>query len=161
MFFQGHRFTPEEKRRNFDYYDPLTTGDSSLSPAIQAIMAIEVGDLERGLEYALSSAAMDLDDVNHNVRDGVHVAAMAGTWMAMVHGIGGMRDRGGTISFAPRLPDAWQRLCFRLVVREHVLEVDVTPGQTAYSLLDGEELRITHRGERVTVRAGKPVIARN
>ena len=159
MFFQGHRFTPEEKRRNFDYYDPLTTGDSSLSPAIQAIMAIEVGALERGIAYALSSAAMDLDDVNRNVRDGVHVAAMAGAWMAMVHGIGGMRDRGGTISFAPQLPDAWQRLCFRLVVRQQVVEVDVTPGQTAYTLRKGDGLEIVHRGNAMKLRAGERVIA--
>ncbi|MGH9033464.1 MAG: glycosyl hydrolase family 65 protein, partial [Acidimicrobiia bacterium] len=159
MFFQGHRFTPEEKRRNFEYYDPLTTGDSSLSPAIQAIVAIEVGELERGLEYALSSAAMDLDDVNHNVRDGVHVAAMAGAWMAMVHGIGGMRDRDGVISFAPQLPEAWQRLCFRIVVRGQVLEVDVTPGQTSYTLREGDGLEVVHRGAPKKLRAGKPVVA--
>lgn len=159
MFFQGHRFTPEEKRRNFEYYDPLTTGDSSLSPAIQAIVAIEVGELERGLEYALSSAAMDLDDVNHNVRDGVHVAAMAGAWMAMVHGIGGMRDRDGVISFAPQLPEAWQRLCFRIVVRGQVLEVDVTPGQTSYTLREGDGLEVVHRGAPKKLHAGKPVVA--
>jgi alpha,alpha-trehalose phosphorylase len=158
MFFQGHRFTPEEKRRNFDYYDPLTTGDSSLSPAIQAILAIEIGEFQRGLEYALSSAAMDLDDVNTNVRDGVHVAAMAGAWLVMVHGIGGMRDRDGTISFAPQLPDAWQRLCFRLVVREQVVEVDVTPEQTSYTLRAGDGLEIEHRGKRFEVRPGAPTV---
>jgi alpha,alpha-trehalose phosphorylase len=159
MFFQGHRFTAEEKRRNFDYYDPLTTGDSSLSPAIQAIVAIEVGELERGIEYALSSAAMDIDDVNHNVRDGVHVAAMAGAWMAMVHGLGGMRDRDGVISFAPHLPHAWQRLCFRLVVGENVVEVDVTPGQTSYTLREGDGLEIVHRGDAIRLRPGEPVVA--
>ncbi|HEX6312533.1 MAG TPA: glycosyl hydrolase family 65 protein [Acidimicrobiia bacterium] len=157
MFFQGHRFTPEQKRRNFDYYDPLTTGDSSLSPSIQAIMAFEVGHLDLGLEYARLSALMDLDDVNHNVRDGVHVAAMAGAWMALVHGVGGMRERAGVVSFAPRLPAAWQRLCFRLVVRGRVLSIDVGASGTTYTLLEGDELEVEHRGERVTLRSDHPV----
>jgi alpha,alpha-trehalose phosphorylase len=155
-FFQGHRFTAEEKRRNFDFYNPLTTGDSSLSPSIQAIMAIEVGHLDVGLEYARASALMDLHDVNHNVRDGVHVAAMAGAWMAMVHGFGGLRERDGVVSFAPCLPESWQRLCFRVVVRDRLLEVDVTPDATTYRLLEGDELDLRHRGKRVKVRADKP-----
>ncbi len=161
MCFQGERFTPEEKRANFDYYDPLTTGDSSLSPSIQAIMAAEVGHLELAQKYAIKSAVMDLDDVNQNVRDGVHAAAMAGAWMAIVHGFGGLRDRDGELAFAPRLPETWPRMSFRIVVRGCRLEVAIDPEHTTYSLREGDALTITHWFAPLTLTAGTPTTVAN
>ncbi len=161
MFFQGECFTAEEKRRNFDYYDPLTTGDSSLSPSIQAIMAAEVGRMELAHRYALQSALMDLEDVNRNVRDGVHAAAMAGAWMALVHGFGGLRDRDGALTFAPRLPGAWERLSFRIVVGDGLLEVGVEREQTTYTRRDGTDLEVVHWGEPVKLTVGAPATVAN
>ena len=109
------QFTTAEKKRNFDYYDPLTTGDSSLSPCIQSVAAAELGYADAAYRYFMQTARMDLDDVNGNVAHGVHVAAMAGSWVSLVYGFAGLRDDDGSIAFAPRLPAAWNRLAFRML----------------------------------------------
>ena len=103
MFLLGNEFSPEQKKRNFDYYDPLTTGDSSLSACIQSIVAFEIGYDERALRYLNYAVLMDLADVGGNVRDGVHIASIGGTWMAIVYGLAGMRDYGGKMSFNPQI----------------------------------------------------------
>ena len=104
LFWCGDSFTAEEKVRDFDYYEPLTVRDSSLSACTQAIMAAEVGHLDLAYDYFAEAALMDLDDLEHNTRDGIHIASVAGTWIAAVAGFGGMRDHGGKLSFTPRLP---------------------------------------------------------
>ena len=100
----GQHFSMAEKKRNFDYYDPLTTGDSSLSPCIQSVAAAELGYADKAYEYFSRTARMDLDDVNGNVQDGVHTAAMAGTWISIVHGFAGMRDNDGRFPFPRGFP---------------------------------------------------------
>ena len=107
----GNLFTMADKKRNFDYYDPLTTGDSSLSPCIQSVAAAELGYTEMAWRYFSRTARMDLDDVNGNVRDGVHTAAMAGTWISIVYGFAGMRDHDGALSFNPKLPRSGSACC--------------------------------------------------
>ncbi len=109
LFLLGNEFSAERKKRNFDYYDPLTTGDSSLSACIQAIVAAEIGDSEKAMKYTRYAMLMDLADNGGNVRDGVHIAALGGTWMAMVYGFAGMRDYDGRITFAPQLPAIGQK----------------------------------------------------
>jgi alpha,alpha-trehalose phosphorylase len=146
-FLVGHAFSPDEKRRIFDYYDPLTTGDSSLSGCIQSIMATELGYDDRAYRYFADAVAMDLGDIGGNVRDGLHVSSLGGTWLALVYGFAGLRDRNGELRFRPRLPDGWSRLRFRLRLRESDLEVDVRPEETRYRLLRGKEMRIWH-GEK-------------
>ena len=106
LFACGDSFTPEEKARDFDYYEALTVRDSSLSASIQSVMAAEVGHLDLAYDYFAEAALMDLDDLEHNTRDGIHIASVAGTWIAAVAGFGGMRDHGGQLSFKPRLPGA-------------------------------------------------------
>ena len=101
MFLLGHEFSLEQKKRNFDFYDPLTTGDSSLSVSIQSIIAFEIGYVEKAREYARYAALMDLADVGGNVKHGAHIASIGGTWMAIVYGVAGMRDTNGRISFNP------------------------------------------------------------
>src|SRR6266511_5566073 len=96
-------FTAEQKARNFDYYERLTVRDSSLSACTQAVIAAEVGHLELAYDYFGEAALMDLDDLEHNTRDGVHIASLAGAWLAVVAGLGGMRDHDGKLTFAPRL----------------------------------------------------------
>ena len=157
MFMLGQEFTAEEKKRNFDYYDPLTTGDSSLAACIQSIMALEVGYKDRALKYITYAALMDLADVGANVKDGAHIASMGGTWMAMVYGGAGMRDYGGKLSFNPRLPDEFARLRFPITVQGQVLEIDVGQDSVTYLLREGEGLAITHIEEPLRLEPGKPV----
>ncbi len=153
----GSQFTTAEKKRNFDYYDPLTTGDSSLSPCIQSVAAAELGYGEAAYRYFMQTARMDLDDVNGNVAHGVHIAAMAGSWVSLVYGFAGLRDDDGRISFAPRLPEAWTRLSFRLLLGDARLGVTVTRHAVTYELLAGDRREIRHFGRPVTVSAGEPV----
>jgi alpha,alpha-trehalose phosphorylase len=158
MFLLGDEFSLEQKRRNFDYYDPLTTGDSSLSACVQAIVAAEIGYEERALEYFQYALLMDLADVSGNVVDGVHIASTGGVWMALVHGFGGLRDHGGALTFDPRLPRDWERLAFRLRVRDRWLAVEVLHGTLRLELLEGEPLEVQVQGRDLTVRVGAPVV---
>ena len=123
---RGDAFTDEEKARDFAYYEPLTVRDSSLSACTQAVIAAEVGHLDLAFDYMTEAALMDLDDLEHNARDGIHMASLAGAWIAAVAGFGGMRDHWGQLSFKPRLPDQVTRLRFRLMFRHRVIEVVVT-----------------------------------
>jgi beta-phosphoglucomutase len=152
----GSQFSMAEKKRNFDYYDPLTTGDSSLSPCIQSVAAAELGYADRAYAYFMRTARMDLDDVNGNVSHGVHAAAMAGSWVSLVYGFGGLRDDDGRISFAPRLPAAWSRLRFRLLLGDALLQVTLTGHAASYELLAGDALDIRHFGQPLRVVAGEP-----
>ena len=132
----GASFTLEEKARAFAYYEPLTVRDSSLSACTQAIVAAEVGQLDLALDYLVESALMDLDDLEHNTRDGLHIAALAGTWLALVAGFGGLRDHGGQLSFAPQLPPGWQRLAFWVRWRGARVHVDIDADGVHYEAHD-------------------------
>lgn len=155
----GDAFTPEQKRRNVDYYEPLTVRDSSLSSATQAVLAAEVGYLSLAYDYAAEALLMDLRDLHHNTAGGLHMASLAGGWTALVAGFGGMRDEAGLLSFDPCLPEGLDRLAFRIVRGEGVLLVEVLPDQVTYRLLRSEQaLRIRHRGEELEVPAGRPVV---
>ena len=151
-------FTAEQKARNFDYYEPLTVRDSSLSACTQAVMAAEVGHLDLAYDYLGEAAMMDLHDLEHNTRDGLHIASLAGSWIALVSGFGGFRQRAGTVSFAPRLPEGLTRLAFGLLIRGSRLNVEVTSTQASYLLTGGEPLRIVHHGEQLELLAGKPQV---
>ncbi len=159
LHMRGDAFTAEEKARDFAYYEPLTVRDSSLSACTQAVVAAEVGHLELAYAYLRECALMDLDDLEHNTRDGVHIASLAGSWIGAVAGLGGMRDFDGTLSFVPRLPRALTRLTFRMIFRGRRLKVDLTPAQASYSLASGRALKISHHGEPLTVRSREPAVA--
>jgi alpha,alpha-trehalose phosphorylase len=155
----GDAFTPEEKARDFDYYEALTVRDSSLSASTQAVVAAEVGHLELAYDYFGEAALMDLQDLEHNTRDGLHIASLAGAWIAAVAGFGGMRDHHGQLAFAPRLPARLERLAFRLLFRGRRLLVEATKSQATYTLLAGPTLEISHHGEKLTISIGGPVVA--
>ncbi|MCW3066645.1 MAG: glycoside hydrolase family 65 central catalytic, partial [Solirubrobacterales bacterium] len=144
---RGDAFTAEEKARDFAYYERLTVRDSSLSACTQAVVAAEVGHLELAYDYFGECSLMDLGDLEHNTRDGLHMASLAGSWVAAVAGFGGVRDHDGRLTFAPRLPPAIERLAFRLRFRGRRLQVEVVPGEARYRLLAGEPLEIHHDGE--------------
>ncbi len=154
----GDAFTDEEKLRNFDYYEPLTVRDSSLSACTQAIVAAEVGHLELAYDYYREAALMDLDDLERNTRDGVHIAALAGAWIAAVGGFGGMRHRGGALSFKPRLPQALTRMVLRVSFRERRISVEIRRERAIYTLVSGPPLEITHDDTAVTLSTGKPTV---
>jgi alpha,alpha-trehalose phosphorylase len=151
LHLRGDAFSAEQKARDFAYYERLTVRDSSLSACTQAVIAAEVGHLELAYDYLGEAALIDLDDLQHNTRDGLHIASLAGTWIAIVAGFGGMRDHDGSLSFAPRLPPALARITFRMCLAGARLLVEVEPAQATYSLLQGSSLEVTHHGSQITV----------
>ncbi len=157
MHLRGHAFTAEQKARNFAYYEALTVRDSSLSACTQSVVAAEVGHLDLAYDYVGEAALMDLDDLEHNTRDGVHIASLAGTWIAVVAGFGGMRDHDGSLSFAPRLPQVLSRMAFRLSFLGRLLRVEVKAGQATYTIVDGKALQIVHHGNSVKLTPEEPV----
>jgi alpha,alpha-trehalose phosphorylase len=158
MYLCPDDFTPAEKARNFAYYEALTVRDSSLSAGVQAVLAAEVGHAELAADYLTEAALMDLDDLESNTRDGVHIAALAGAWLALVAGFGGMRHRAGEpLRFAPTLPPGVSRLAFRLYFRRRLLNVEITGGTATYTLLAGKPMALRHYDESWTVDIDLPV----
>lgn len=147
LFLQGNHFSPEEKRADFDYYDPLTTGDSTLSAVVQSILAAEVGYQDLALSYFEQSIFVDLHDLHHNAADGVHVASAGGVWTALVCGFGGMRDYEGELSFDPRLPADWPSLSYPLQWQDSALQITVTTDELRVKVRVGEPVPFTVRGE--------------
>jgi len=160
MHWRGDAFTDEQKARNFAYYERRTVRDSSLSACTQAVIAAEVGHLELAHDYLGEAALMDLHDIHDNTREGLHIAALAGAWLALVAGFGGMRDHDGELSFAPRLPGRINRLEFSLMWHGHRLRVDVRSNEVTYSLRNGAEdarVGLRHHGEDVVVTCAEDV----
>ncbi|MBO0681705.1 MAG: glycoside hydrolase family 65 protein [Candidatus Dormibacteraeota bacterium] len=157
LHWRGDAFSAEDKARDFAYYEPITVRDSSLSACTQAVVAAEVGHLELAYDYLGEAALMDLADLEHNVRDGLHMGSLAGAWLAVVAGLGGMRDHDGELFFAPRLPQALRDLSFCVCFRGRVLRVVTDHRVTTYSLVSGEALDICHHGETLTIAPDQPV----
>ncbi len=156
MYLRGEAFTAAEKVRNFAYYEALTVRDSSLSACTQAVMAAETGHLDLAYDYLTEAALMDLDDREHNTRDGLHLASLAGTWIALVPGLAGLRERDGSVAFSPRLPTGITRLAFTVCKRNSRLNVEITPTSTMYRVLAGEPLSVLHDGQPLTVSTTSP-----
>jgi alpha,alpha-trehalose phosphorylase len=157
MYLLGNEFSAQEKRRNFDYYDPITTGDSSLSASIQSIVASEIGEQDEACEYLDLAVLMDLADVAGNASDGVHIASAAGAWMALVFGFGGVRDFDGQLTFDPRLPRRFRSLGFSLRFQDRQLRVQLSHEAEQYSLEEGEPLEIVVRRTRHRLAVDEPV----
>jgi alpha,alpha-trehalose phosphorylase len=157
MFLLGDEFSKEQKRRNFDYYDPLTTGDSSLSACVQSIIAAEIGNQRQALEYFEYALLMDLADVAGNASDGVHIASAAGVWSSLVFGFGGVRDFDGRLSFGPNLPRVWNALEFSLRFRDRQVRVQLSHDEERYLIDEGTPLTIAIRGEPHLLTPGVPV----
>jgi alpha,alpha-trehalose phosphorylase len=161
MFLLGDTFPVEAKKRNFDFYDPLTTGDSSLSSCVEAIIAAQTGDMEKAIRYGMAALLMDLADVGGNVKDGCHIASMGGTWMMLTYGFGGMRDNDGRLSFWPRrAPQENAILWFPITYRGQMLEIEIGVETVEYTLREGECLVIRHETEDVELTREHPVAVR-
>src|SRR5262245_5281890 len=161
MFLLGDMLSPEAKKRNFYFYDPLTTGDSSLSSCVEAIIAAQIGDMDKAIRYGMAALLMDLADVGGNVKDGCHIASMGGTWMTLAYGFGGLRDNDGTLSFWPRrAPEENAILRFPVTYRGQTLEVEIGPEKVEYALRAGESLVIRHETEELRLSRKNPVVVR-
>jgi alpha,alpha-trehalose phosphorylase len=157
MFLRSERFPVEQKRRNFDFYDPITTGDSSLSACVQAVVAAEVGYDELAFEYFTRALYLDLCDSHANTADGVHVANAGGVWAGIVHGFAGMVEQGDYLEFAPRLPAAWDGLSFHLERHGSKMRVDVDPGGLTFTVLNGSGVPVRHHDRVVLVVPDEPL----
>jgi alpha,alpha-trehalose phosphorylase len=160
MFLLRHEFTSEVMKRTYDFYDPLTTGDSSLSVCIQGIVAAELGYMNKARDYARHALLMDLDDVAGNVSDGCHIASMGGTWMMLAQGLVGFRDAGGEFSFRPLRPREFHDARLRLQLRGNQLEVRIEGGEASYRLVSGPGLRFRHVDEEITLTPETPEACR-
>jgi alpha,alpha-trehalose phosphorylase len=157
MHLRGDAFTLEEKARNFAYYEPLTVRDSSLSACTQAVLAAELGHLRLAQQYLSEVALTDLDDLHHNTGSGLHMANLAGVWLGLVAGFGGMRDHDGELTFAPRLPPGWKRLRFGMAWRSLHIDVDINPTEVIYTLTGEGSATIRHHGAELVLNPDSPV----
>lgn len=147
LFLLGHQFTLEQRRRDYDYYEKVTTHDSSLSACIFSIVANDIGYHGKAYEYFIKTARMDLDDYQGNTHHGVHTANMAGSWMCIVNGFAGMRAHDDELSFQPYIHPYWEEYSFKITYRGRVIKLVIKRDKTIYELVEGAELPITHRGK--------------
>ena len=140
-FFADH-FSKEELEKHFDFYEPLTVHESSLSPCVHSIQAALLGRMEQAYEFYVRTSRLDLDDYNKEVEEGCHITSMAGTWMSIVEGFGGMRVENDKLSFNPQIPDQWNAYSFKVNFRDRILKIDVSSEKTEFSLEGSESLEI-------------------
>ena len=158
MALHGDAFSAEQKRRNFAYYEALTVRDSSLAAGTQAVLAAEVGDLQLAYDYLAEAALLDHHDANHNTADGLHLAALAGGWIAVIAGLAGARQHNGRLSFTPRLPEPLRRIAFTYAFQGRRLHVEITQTSATYRLRTGAPLEIVHWGKPLTVTPETPAV---
>ena len=140
-FFEDH-FTQEELERHFDFYEPFTVHESSLSPCVHSIQAAKLNRMEQAYTFYLRTSRLDLDDYNHEVHEGLHITSMAGTWMSIVEGFGGLRVKNNQLSFTPKIPKQWESYSFKINYRNHILKVNVSQKQTTFEMQNGTEMEI-------------------
>ena len=151
LFFLGDRYDLETKKRNFDFYEPLTVHESSLSPCVYSIIAAEVGYQDKAYELYLRTARLDLDNYNNDTDDGLHITSMAGTWMSIVYGFGGLRIEEDTLSLRPYAPPEWNSFSFRLRFRQHRLEIDVKASEVSIRQQGGSTLNLLVHGQPYSI----------
>jgi maltose phosphorylase len=151
FYFFEDDFSNEDLKRHFDFYEPFTVHESSLSPCVHSVQAAKLGRMEQAYTFYLRTSRLDLDDYNHEVHEGLHITSMAGTWMSIVEGFGGMRVKEGKLSFEPRIPKQWKAYSFKINFRNQILKINVTQNKTNFELTNGDEISILVNGEVVVV----------
>jgi maltose phosphorylase len=159
LYLFEDEYDMETIRRNFDFYEPRTVHESSLSPCVHSIMASRIGEPKKAYELYLRTSRLDLDDYNNEVSEGLHITSMGGTWMSMVYGFGGMKIREGMLSFEPRLPDNWNGLSFKILYRGRTLKVNIEKKKVTIENLEGEGVELYLVNSRTRLEAGKKVVA--
>lgn len=140
-FFEDH-FTTQELEKHFDFYEPFTVHESSLSPCVHSIQAAKLGRMEQAYTFYLRTSRLDLDDYNKEVEEGCHITSMAGTWMSIVEGFGGMRVKNNQLYFEPKIPNQWQSYSFKINFRGQILKIKITKNEVSFSLDKGNSLPI-------------------
>ena len=142
IYYFGDKFTKEQKKKNFDFYEPYTVHESSLSPSIYSIIASEIDNLEKAYELYSRTARLDLDNYNNDTEDGLHITSMSGAWLAIVQGFAGMRTYNGKLSFSPKLPKGWIGYSFNINYRENNIRISVTQDNIKIENLSGESFEV-------------------
>lgn len=151
MYYFGDKFTKDEKKRNFDFYEPYTVHESSLSPCIYSIVASEIDNLDKAYELYSRTARLDLDNYNNDTEDGLHITSMSGAWLAIVQGFAGMRTYDQSLSFEPKLPEKWDGYSFNINYRENTLKVEVTKEYVNIVNLKGKSIELSLYGEKYVI----------
>ncbi|MBU2927766.1 glycoside hydrolase family 65 protein [Winogradskyella psychrotolerans] len=151
MYFFEDQFTTEELERHFDFYEPFTVHESSLSPCVHSIQAAKLDRMDQAYTFYLRTSRLDLDDYNHEVHEGLHITSMAGTWMSIVEGFGGMRIKNDTLSFEPKIPEQWEGYSFKVNFRHQIITVSVSQNKTQFKLEGDKDLTIFVDGKEVTL----------
>ncbi len=159
-FFEDH-FTQKELENHFDFYEPFTVHESSLSPCVHSIQAAKLGRMEQAYNFYLRTSRLDLDDYNKEVEEGLHITSMAGTWMSIVEGFGGMRIQENTLSFTPQIPEQWSSYSFKLNFRNTIITVTVNTKETSFSILGNQEVNIQVNHKKVLLIPGEVVKVSN
>jgi len=157
LYFFEDKFDLATIKRNFDFYEPLTVHESSLSPCVHVILGAKIGNTEKAYEMYLRTARLDLDDYNNDTEDGLHITSMAGTWMSMVKGIGGMRVQDGVLSFAPFLPSSWKAISFKVQFRGKTVLVKVDKKATSLQNLSDKSITINLHNKNYKITAKKTI----
>lgn len=155
IYLLRENFTLEDLKNNYEYYEPITTHDSSLSPAIFSILAAELGYLDKAYKYFEYTARMDLDDLNDNTKDGIHAACMGSTWQAIVFGFGGMRTGKDSLSFSPKLPEDINYISFKIKYKGSTIKVEITKDRAIYTLLEGKAVLLSHYSQNFELQRGQ------
>ena len=142
IYYFSDKFTFDEKKRNFDFYETYTVHESSLSPSIYSIIACEIDNLDKAYELYSRTARLDLDNYNNDTEDGLHITSMSGAWLSIVQGFAGMKTNNQTLSFSPKLPDKWNSYSFNINYRENKLKVEVNKDGVNITNLEGNDIEI-------------------
>ncbi|RED46793.1 maltose phosphorylase [Winogradskyella eximia] len=151
MYFFEDKFTTKELERHFDFYEPFTVHESSLSPCVHSIQAAKLDRMDQAYTFYLRTSRLDLDDYNHEVHEGLHITSMAGTWMSIVEGFGGMRVKNDTLSFEPKIPNQWEGYSFKVNFRHQIITVSVSQNETQFILEGDKDLIIYVDGKEVSI----------
>ncbi|TWR27200.1 glycoside hydrolase family 65 protein [Mucilaginibacter achroorhodeus] len=151
LYFFEDEYDIDTIRRNYDFYEPRTVHESSLSPCVHSIIAAKLGDIERAYQFYLRTSRLDIDDYNNDTEDGCHITSMAGTWMSVVEGFGGMRVKDGMLSFDPMLPAEWKALSFKVGFRGALLNVEISKQSVVIKTDSEEAIRLKVNGSEVSV----------
>jgi maltose phosphorylase len=157
FYFFEDQFSQEELERHFDFYEPFTVHESSLSPCVHSIQAAKLGRMEQAYTFYLRTSRLDLDDYNKEVEEGLHITSMAGTWMSIVEGFGGMRVVGDTLSFEPQIPEQWDSFSFKINFRNQIITIKASAKGTSFEISGDKALDIQVQGKTVELVPGKVV----
>ena len=157
-FFEDH-FSQEQLEKHFDFYEPFTVHESSLSPCVHSIQAAKLGRMEQAYTFYLRTSRLDLDDYNKEVEEGLHITSMAGTWMSIVEGFGGMRIKNDQLSFDPQIPEQWSSYAFKVNFRGQIVTIKVEHNASSFEITGDGELDILVNGKSITLIPGKIVQA--